>query len=91
MQKIAVSDFADVKRVQGTILTTNSSSLHKLTFSKKDGTEIAKVELRNDSGYGPEFVLDDSEEIIGIFGTKDPDADDHIYQLGFIVWKPPRF
>ena len=37
LQPIAVLDFADVKRVKGTVLT-GSSSLHKLTFSKKDGT-----------------------------------------------------
>ena len=89
MQPIAISDFADVKRVKGTILLANGNGLHKLTFSKKDGTEIAKVELYSRKAYGPEFMLDDSEEIIGIFGTKDPSPD--LYQLGFIVWKPPRF
>ena len=68
LQPIAISDFADVKRVKGTLLT-GGNSLHKLTFSKKDGTEITKVELIDHFGYGPEFVLDDSEEIIGIFGT----------------------
>jgi hypothetical protein len=87
MQAFAIPDYAAVKRVKGTILTNNDWSLHKLSFSKKDGTEITKVELINDSGYGPEFVLDDSEEIIGIFGTKD--ASNHIHRLGFIVWKPP--
>ena len=68
MQPIAISDFAAVKRIKGTILT-DGASLHKLTFSKKDGTEIAKVELYSRKAYGPEFMLDDSEEIIGIFGT----------------------
>jgi hypothetical protein len=88
LQPFAISDFADVKRVKGKKLEI-STSLNKLCFSKKDGTEIAKVELTNESVYGPEFVLDDSEEIIGIFGTKN--ADNHIWQLGFIVWKPPHF
>ncbi len=87
MQPFVISDYAAVKRVKGTILTGSGYSLHKLSFLKKDGTEITKVELTNQSGYGPEFVLDDLEEIIGIFGTKDPF--DNIYQLGFIVWKPP--
>ena len=41
---IAISDFAAVKRVKGT-KSASGASLHKLTFSKKDGTEIAKVEL----------------------------------------------
>ncbi len=87
MQPFAISDYAAIKRVKGTILTNDARSLHKLSFSNKDGAEITKVELCDERGYGPEFVLDDSEEIIGIFGTKD--VKDHIYQLGFIVWKPP--
>jgi hypothetical protein len=88
MQPFAIPDYAAVKRVKGTILTGFGAALHKLSFFHKDGTEITKVELANDSGYGPEFVLDDSEEIIGIFGTKDLDS---YMQLGFIVWKPPQF
>ena len=88
MQPFAVSDFAAVKRVKGSQLSSNS--IHKLSFSKKDGTEIAKVELCNDKNYGREFVLDDSEEIIGIFGTKERGFN-YIDQLGFIVWKPPKF
>ena len=88
LQPFAISDFADVKRVKGKKLES-FGSLNKLCFSKKDGTEIAKVELTFDYEYGPEFVLDDSEEIIGIFGTKD--THDFILQLGFIVWKPPHF
>ncbi len=69
LQPFAISDFRDVKRIKGKKLES-SYSLNKLCFSKKDGTEIAKVELTNHREYGPEFVLDDSEEIIGIFGTK---------------------
>jgi hypothetical protein len=38
--------------------------------------------------YGTDFVLDDAEEIIGIFGKKDSKCID---ALGFIVWKPPQF
>ena len=37
--------------------------------------------------YGPEFVLNASEEIIGIYGEKN---DDIYKQLGFIVWTPPQ-
>jgi hypothetical protein len=33
-------------------------------------------------------VFDESEEIIGVFGTKE--QNNFVYQLGFIVWKPPR-
>jgi hypothetical protein len=33
------------------------------------------------------FILDDDEEIIGVYGASAKD-DDAIYNLGFIVWKP---
>jgi hypothetical protein len=62
--------------------------IHKLSFGKKDGSEITKVELNNNRPYGPEFVLADDEEIIGIYGTQK--ESDYFSQLGFIVWKPPR-
>jgi hypothetical protein len=56
-------------------------------FSKRDGTQIAKVEIESGYPYGPEFVIADSEEIIGIYGYKGG----NVYcQLGFIVWTPPR-
>ena len=56
-------------------------------FSKKDGTQIAKVEMEAGYKYGPEFEIGDSEEIIGIYGWK---SDNYYSQLGFIVWTPPR-
>ncbi len=63
--------------------------MHKLWFGKRDGAEITKVKLANNQIYGEEFILDDSEEIIGIFGTKG--AGKNISPFGFIVWKPPHF
>ena len=49
---------------------------------------MTKVELAS-KPYAPEFILDDSEEIIGIYGSKDSHAE--FASLGFIVWKPPHF
>jgi hypothetical protein len=37
-------------------------------FSKKDGTQIEKVETYTGYPYGTETVIEDSEEIIGIYG-----------------------
>jgi hypothetical protein len=89
LQSFAIPDYSVVKRVKGTQQGGDSSYwLSKLSFGNKDGTEITKVELSNNKPYGPDFVLDDSEEIIGIYGTQN--KNDYIYQLGFIVWKPPR-
>jgi hypothetical protein len=53
LQPFAVADFAAVKRVKGSLLCGNI--LHKLSFAKKDGTEISKVEFFNDKPYGPDF------------------------------------
>ena len=85
MQSFNIPDYAMVKRVNG----SKDNPIHKLSFKKKDGTEITKVETPwNASPYGQESVIADDEEIIGVFGTKD--VDNHVYKLGFIVWKPPR-
>jgi hypothetical protein len=76
-----------IKRIKGSELN-NNFGLHKLSFGEKDGSEVAKVELWNARPYGPEFVLADDEEIIGIFGTSN--STEWFEQLGFIVWKPPK-
>ncbi len=68
MQSVNIQDYAIVKRVNGSIGTY----IHKLSFKKKDGTEITKVEtVWNANPYGEDSVIADDEEIIGVFGTKD--------------------
>jgi hypothetical protein len=79
-----------VKKIKGCQLD-GGHDVSKLSFSKKDGSELAKVEVGNNGKpYGPESLLTDDEEIIGMFGTKDW-ANSRFDQLGFIVWKPPKF
>ena len=56
-------------------------------FVTKDGTELVKVETYADKPYYTDFKIEDSEEIIGIYGHE---QDDYIAQLGFIVWQPPH-
>jgi hypothetical protein len=71
LQSFAIPDYSVVKRVKGTQQGGEGSYwLSKLSFGKKDGTEITKVEVDNNKPYGPDFVLDDSEEIIGIYGNQ---------------------
>ena len=86
LQSFGVHDYSTVKAIKGTILAQGSFTIHKISFRMRDGSEL-KVEKFTRDPYGPEVVLADDEQIIGIFGTTDPD---YIYQLGFIVWKPPR-
>ncbi len=56
-------------------------------FSTKDGTELVKVETFAGKPYDTDFKIEDSEEIIGIYGHE---RDDYIAQLGFLVWQPPH-
>jgi hypothetical protein len=79
-----MKEYGLVKRIKG---SQGGNGVHKLCFGKEDGSEILKIELDNLDKYGSEFVLEQSEEIIGIFGNV---STDRFYRLGFIVWKPPR-
>ncbi len=69
LQSFDIKDYSTVKRVKGSKLS--GSVIHKISFSKQDGTEISQVELLNVQPYGPECYLADDEEIIGVYGTKD--------------------
>ncbi len=71
-------------------MDNNGWVLTRLCFSKMDGSEITKVEFNTSAyPYGQETVLAADEEIIGIHGKKGNGSG--IYQLGFIVWKPPKY
>jgi hypothetical protein len=56
-------------------------------LSKKDGTQLAKVETRAGKPYDTDFKIEDSEEIIGIYGYECAES---IAQLGFLIWTPPK-
>ena len=57
-------------------------------FSTKDGTQLAKVETFDGLPYDKDFKIEDSEEIIGIYGHE---SSHFILSLGFLVWQPPFF
>ena len=44
MQSVNIQDYSLVKRVNG---SKTGNSVHKLSFMKRDGTEITKVEIWN--------------------------------------------
>ena len=79
MQSFGIKDLTYVKTIKGTILTKDAKAIHKLSFGTKDGAEIAKVELCQESPYGPEVVLNANEQIIGLYGTKDLGSPDRFY------------
>jgi hypothetical protein len=52
-------------------------------FSTKDGTQLAKVETFDGLPYDKDFKIEDSEEIIGIYGNEIYGGNAY---LGFLVW-----
>ena len=85
LQSFAIPDYSQVKRINGSL---QNYWLCGLSFNKKDGTEITKVETCSNP-FGQETVLADDEEIIGVYGTEKVQPN-YFTQLGFIVWKPPK-
>ena len=83
MQSFNIPDYSLVKRING----TKSCTICCLIFSKKDGTQIAKVETYAGKPYGTDSLIDDSEEIIGVYGHW---SAGEFNNLGFIVWQPPQ-
>ena len=61
-----------------------------LYFQDKNGTDIAKI-VASGNSFAPDQILEDDEEIIGVYGTKDQRSDGIFDSMGFIVWKPPNY
>ncbi len=62
-----IKDYSQVKIINGT-KQKNGDWLYCLMFSKKDSTQLAKVETSAAYSYDTDFKIEDSEEIIGIYG-----------------------
>ena len=77
MLSFNIPDYSLVKRVNGT--KQGSDYLRNLVFSKQDGTKLTEKDLETEKDYGPEFLLEDSEEIIGIYG--------YMQLVGVYGWK----
>ncbi len=69
LQSCNIPEFSLVKRVNGS-KQRGFIYLRCLIFSKKDGTQIAKFEMEAGQPYDTDFLIGDSEEIIGIYGYK---------------------
>ena len=76
-----------VKKIRGSVIGTCISMLY---FQDKDGTEIAKI-VSSERNFAPDQILEDDEEIIGVYGTKSINDYGLFSSLGFIVWKPPNY
>jgi hypothetical protein len=56
-------------------------------FIRKDGNHLTKIESEFGCAYDADFKIEDSEEIIGIYGWED---NNFILQFGFLIWTPPK-
>jgi hypothetical protein len=87
LQSLQIKDYSQVKKLNGTKQGGNYA-LVCLMFSTKDGTQLSKVGTYAGAPYDTDFKIEDSEEIIGIYGAANIQ---YISSLGFLVWQPPRF
>ena len=55
-----------VKKIRGSVIGNHISMIY---FQDKDGTEIAKI-VASERSFAPDQILEDDEEIIGVYGTK---------------------
>ena len=78
-----------IKKIRGGEYATHGISL--IFFQDKEGKELASIKTW-DITFAPDQLLNDDEEILGIYGSKDVSAGDNRFaSIGFIVWKPPKF
>ena len=61
-----IKDYSQVKIINGS--KQNGNLILCLIFSSKDGSQLAKVEKEAGKPYDTDFKIEDSEEIIGIYG-----------------------
>jgi len=78
-------DVDKVKRIKG---TANGWGFHRAYFLNSAGKEVSWIKLGENAGFAPEQVLEDGEQIVGVYGSKNSKTS--ITSLGFIVWKPSR-
>ena len=82
-----IKDYSQVKIINGTKQENGNYSIRCLIFSTKDGSQLAKVEKEAGKPYDTDFKIEDSEEIIGIYGYE---GTNYVSQLGFLIWTPPK-
>ena len=80
---LQIPDASLIKRIQG----TKGSYMHQIIFKKADGSELYRIEAQTNT-LGDDHILNDGEEIIGVYGGYYLQCID---ALGIIVWIPPKF
>lgn len=78
-------DFSKVRRIRG---TSNGFWVSQIHFHDANNNEIKRV-ASYQQAFGDDQVLQEGEEIIGIYGTRNA-HNNYFATIGFIVWKPPK-
>lgn len=77
-----------IKKIRGGQHATHG--LSQIFFQDKEGKDLASINA-SPFGFAADQLLNDDEEIVGIYGRKDVSAGDNRFaSIGFIVWKPPK-
>jgi hypothetical protein len=61
-----------MRRIKGS--SSNSNYLRLIVFQSMDGQVLQKMAANNEDIYATEQYLNEGEEIIGVYGTKDYDG-----------------
>ena len=75
----------DVTSIRKLIGTHEGAEVVKMIFRGESGNEIGRIQVADDPLSITETVLEDGEEIVGVYGQHGRKV---IYSLGFIVRKP---
>jgi hypothetical protein len=84
MKEVAFN--SSIKKIKG---NKQGVWVSHIVFTDNAGVEISKI-VANANELGPEHVLAEGEEVIGVYGHKNSDGAGDFRSIGIIVWKPPQ-
>jgi hypothetical protein len=79
---------SSIKRIRGTM---KNMWPQYIVFLDAEGNQVSAMHANHDEHFGPEQILLDGEEVIGVYGHKNSDGSGDFRSIGFIVWTPPDF
>ena len=80
---VNITNSAQIRRI-----SARRSNVGRITFMDAKGQELYKLQTDDAGERFPDEVLNEGEEIIGIYGAYT--TYQFMNYLGIIVWKPPR-
>ena len=84
IERVNITNKQRIEKIKGQ--QGMNGSVSEVYFYEKDGSLITQMVADVVGGYDL-ATLDEGEEIVGVYGTKNK-IYDHLDTLGFIVWRP---